>query len=93
MQNLIVFGGGGYCGGVLVPSLLDKGYFVTVYDTFWYGKNHLKEHPNLKLIEGDVRDISMVKDALIGQQKVLHLACISNDSSVYLNDELSTSVN
>ena len=73
MQNLIVFGGGGYCG-VLVPSLLDKGYFVTVYDTFWYGKNHLKEHPNLKLIEGDVRDISMVKDALIGQQKVLHLA-------------------
>ena len=43
MSNIIVFGGAGYCGAVLAPRLLDAGHKVTIFDTFWYGKNIFDE--------------------------------------------------
>ena len=94
MKKIIVFGGGGYCGSVLVPQLISEGWKVTVYDKFWYGKAHLPlTSPNLLCIEGDVRDIGGVEDVLTNQSYVLHLACISNDASFELDENLSTSVN
>ena len=93
MKNVLIFGGGGYCGSVLVPQLLDEDWNVKVYDTFWYGKNHFPTSKNLTLIEGDVRDIENVDKALKGISHVLHLACISNDASFELDEDLSTSVN
>ncbi len=93
MKKLIVFGGGGYCGSLLVPQLVSEGWDVTVFDIFWYGTEHLPKSPNLKLVQGDVRDIAKVTEALAGQQYVLHLSCISNDASFELDEKLSTSVN
>jgi nucleoside-diphosphate-sugar epimerase len=94
MKNVVVFGGSGYCGSVLVPQLLDDGWEVVVYDTMWYGNDHLpKSNPRLRLIEGDVRDTARVAQALEGCGHVLHLACISNDASFELDENLSTSVN
>jgi len=93
MKKIIVFGGGGYCGSVLVPQLANEGYLVTVFDTFLYGVEHLKGMKNVTLVKGDVRDLDYVADALKGQQYVLHLACISNDASFVLDEKLSTSVN
>ena len=37
--TVVVFGGGGYVGTVLIPALLDEGYIVRVFDTFWYEKS------------------------------------------------------
>jgi nucleoside-diphosphate-sugar epimerase len=93
MKKLIVFGGGGYCGSLLVPQLVSEGWDVTAFDIFWYGTDHLPKSPNLKLVKGDVRDIAKVTEALAGQQYVLHLSCISNDASFELDEKLSTSVN
>ena len=93
MKKLIVVGGGGYCGSVVVPQLLNEGWDVTVFDTFWYGTNHLPKVPNIHLVQSDVREIAKVKEALVGQEYVLHLACISNDASFELDEKLSTSVN
>ena len=93
MKNIIVFGGGGYCASILIPQLLNDNWDVTIYDTFWYGKDHLPKSPHLKCIEADVRDIKSVKSALAGKEYVLHLACISNDASFELDEKLSTSVN
>ena len=93
MKKLIVVGGGGYCGSVVVPQLLKEGWDVTVFDTFWYGTNHLPKVPNIHLVQSDVREIAKVKEALVGQEYVLHLACISNDASFELDEKLSTSVN
>jgi nucleoside-diphosphate-sugar epimerase len=93
MKKIIVFGGGGYCGSVLVPQLLNEGWDVTVFDTFWYGTDHLPEVSNIHLIKSDVRDIAKVKNSLVGQEYVLHLSCISNDASFELDEGLSTSVN
>jgi len=93
MKKLVVFGGGGYCGSVLVPQLINEGWNVTVFDTFWYGTDHLPQVSNLHLIQGDVRDLPKIRQALSGQEYVLHLSCISNDASFELDENLSTSVN
>ncbi|NCX93932.1 MAG: NAD-dependent epimerase/dehydratase family protein [Gammaproteobacteria bacterium] len=93
MKKIVVFGGGGYCGSVLVPQLLNEGWDVTVFDTFWYGTDHLPKVSNIHLVQADVRDINKVKEAVKGQEYVLHLACISNDASFELDEKLSTSVN
>ena len=92
LKNVLVTGGAGYVGCVLVPKLLAKGHSVTVYDILYYG-NRLAPHPNLKVVEGDIRDIARLKPHLAGMDAVLHLACISNDASFELDEALSTSVN
>ena len=75
MKKLLVIGGGGYCGSLLVPQLLQEGWEVTVFDILvWYGSDHLpKENPKLKVIQGDVRDVAKVAQACAGQEYVLHL--------------------
>jgi nucleoside-diphosphate-sugar epimerase len=93
MKKVIVFGGGGYCASLLVPQLLDEGWDVRVFDTFWYGTDHFPKNPKLSLVKGDVRDIKAVKESLKDCEYVLHLACISNDASFELDENLSTSVN
>lgn len=94
MKNILVFGGGGYTGSVLIPDLLDEGHRVTVFDTFWYGQEHLPtDNPNLSLVTADVRDVDAVEAACAGQDTVIHLACISNDSSFELDEKLSTTIN
>ena len=92
MRKIIIFGGAGYCGSVLVPQLLAEGWSVTVYDVMWYDPK-FSEHPRLNIIKGDVRDIAKVAEACAGQDYVLHLACISNDASFELDENLSTSIN
>lgn len=92
MKNLLVTGGAGYVGCVLVPQLLNAGYNVTVFDTFWY-PNRLPQHANLKLVEGDIRETEKLAKAFQGIDCVLSLACISNDASFELDEKLSTSVN
>lgn len=93
MKNIVIFGGGGYCASLLVPQLLNEGWDVRVFDTFWYGTEHFPKSAHLELVKGDVRDLKAVKEALKGRDYVLHLACISNDASFELDENLSTSVN
>lgn len=94
LKNVLVTGGAGYVGNVMVPQLLAAGYNVTVYDILYFGKETLPlTHPNLKVVKGDIRDISLFEKSLKGMDAVLHLACISNDPSFELDENLSKSVN
>lgn len=93
-KNVLITGGAGFCGSLLVPRLLTAGYHVTIYDILYFGKDFLPlDNPNLRLVEGDVRDLEKFSDAVEGQDGVIHLACISNDASFELDEALSTSVN
>ena len=93
-NHVLVTGGAGYCGSVLVPQMLEMGYQVTVYDIQYYGCDFLPlEHPNLKIVKGDIRDISHLASSLNDVDAFIHLACISNDASFELDEKLSTSVN
>lgn len=93
MKNIYITGGAGYVGSVLTKKLLDKGYRVSVIDLFIYGEDVLPEHPNLIKINGDIRDQELLKKTLVGQDAVIHLACISNDPSFELNPDLGKSIN
>jgi nucleoside-diphosphate-sugar epimerase len=93
-DSVFVTGGAGYCGSLLVPQLLDLGYRVTVYDMLYFGDHFLpKDHPNLTIMPGDVRDTDKLAAAVRGHDSVLHLACISNDASFELDERLSTTIN
>ena len=93
-NHVLITGGAGYCGSVLIPQMLNMGYRVTVYDIQYYGCNFLPmENSNLTVIQGDIRDIEKLEALMVDVDAVLHLACISNDASFELDENLSTSVN
>ena len=96
LKSIMVTGGAGYVGAVLIPKLLDKGYFVKVIDLYIYGVDALssvRRHPNLKEIRGDIRNQELLKKEIPGTDAIIHLACISNDPSFELNPELGKSIN
>jgi nucleoside-diphosphate-sugar epimerase len=92
LKNVFVTGGTGYVGHVLIPRLLNEGYNVTSYDTMYFGCR-LPNDPRLRVINGDVRDTEKLRGAMQGQDAVLHLACISNDASFELDENLSKTIN
>lgn len=92
MSRILVTGGAGYVGHVLVPQLLDDLHEVVVYDTFWFG-DMLPQNPRLKRVKADLRDVKAFADAVKGCDTVIHLACISNDTSFALDEKLSATIN
>lgn len=89
-MNILVTGGCGYVGSVLIPKLLDQGHHVTVYDIMWFG-NFLKDHKNLKIIQGDIRNANAIPMA--GIDAIIHLANIANDPCGDLNSKVAWEVN
>jgi nucleoside-diphosphate-sugar epimerase len=93
-KKLFITGGAGYCGSRLVPQLLDEGHSVTVYDILYFGSDFLPlNHPKLKVVKGDIRDAARIEKECAGHDIFISLACVSNDASFELDEELSTSVN
>lgn len=95
-HRILVTGGAGYIGAVLVPKLLDKGYHVTVFDNLTYSDIGIKKNYGRKgftLIEGDIRDVTKIKEALVDSNCVIHLAAISNDPSAELDQKLTQEIN
>lgn len=94
--SVVVTGGAGYVGAVLVPKLLHEGYQVKVIDLYIYGENVLdavKDHPGLTQIQGDIRNLDLMRREIRGADAIIHLACISNDPSYDLDPELGKSIN
>jgi nucleoside-diphosphate-sugar epimerase len=57
-----------------------------------YGET-LKQHPNLKIIRGDIRNQKLLDKSITGNEIIIHLACISNDPSFELNPILGREIN
>ena len=93
MKKIFITGGAGYIGAQLTPFFLKKGYKVTVLDLMIYGEKVLENNPNLKIVKGDIRNKSLLEDAIPGHDCLIHLACISNDPSFELNPTLGKSIN
>jgi nucleoside-diphosphate-sugar epimerase len=92
-KNILITGGAGYVGSMLSENLISKGYNVKVYDTFYFGKDHLPESEKLTLVDADIRNTEKFKEECLGIDVVIHLACISNDPSFELDENLSKSIN
>lgn len=91
-KKVLITGGAGYVGHVLTPALLADGHDVTVFDALYFD-SRLAPHPGLKVIRGDIRDLAAFSGAVEGADAVIHLACISNDASFELDEQLSTTIN
>ena len=89
-RHILITGGCGYVGTVLTQRLLDEGHDVTVVDVMWFG-NVLPEHPNLTVVQEDIRNAERVPMA--GMDVVIHLANVANDPCADLDSKLSWEVN
>src|SRR3989344_5374224 len=80
MKKYLVTGGAGFIGSNIVKKLLEKGESVRVVDNFSTGsKKNIEEfltNPNFQLLEGDLTDISVAKDAVLGMDYVIHQAAL-----------------
>ena len=92
-KKIFITGGAGYVGCALADYLVEKGYAVTVFDLFIYGKNVFEKKNDIKIIKGDIRDKKLLEESIKNHDIVIHLACISNDPSFDLNPSLGKSIN
>ena len=93
-KSIFITGGAGYCGSLLVPYLLERGFRVTVYDIMYFTDTFLPlGNKKLNVIKGDIRDTKKLKESCKNHDYFIHLACISNDASFVLDEKLSTSIN
>ncbi|NTU73329.1 NAD-dependent epimerase/dehydratase family protein [Candidatus Roizmanbacteria bacterium] len=77
--NILVTGGAGYLGSIMVPELLKLGHKVTVLDSFIFGQSSLLEccaNDNFEIVNGDVRDESIIKGLLAKTDVVIPLAAL-----------------
>jgi nucleoside-diphosphate-sugar epimerase len=88
-MKILVTGACGYKGNVLVPKLLAAGHSVVAFDIMWFG-NDLKQHPQLQIIQGDVRHIDTIP--LNGVEAIIHLSSIANDPAGDLDPKLTWEV-
>jgi nucleoside-diphosphate-sugar epimerase len=88
-MKLLVTGACGYKGTVLVPKLLAAGHQVVAFDIMWFG-NELQTHPQLTVVQGDVRHIDTVP--LEGVDAIIHLSSVANDPCGDLNPQLTWEV-
>jgi nucleoside-diphosphate-sugar epimerase len=79
MKKILVTGGAGYVGCGLVLELLQKGYAVRVVDSLMFGGRSLLPcfaNKNFEFRKADLRDRSVVENAMEGQDAVIHLAAL-----------------
>lgn len=82
--KVLITGGAGFIGTALARRLVEHNQ-VVIFDNFH--RNSLKDselldHPNLKVIKGDVTDPEGVRKAIRGCQMVVHLAAIAGVDTV-----------
>jgi len=83
-MNVLLLGGAGYLGGALTPQLLAAGHGVTVFDNLSFGTaavDPLRNNSRFRLINGDMRDISAVTEAVRDQQAVIVLASLVGEAA------------
>lgn len=92
-KNILVTGGAGFIGSNLCEELLNLGAKVTCLDNFSTGFREnleaIKDNPNFKLVEGDIRDLETCREACKNQDFVLHEAALGSVPRS-INDPITT---
>lgn len=90
-MRVLVTGANGLLGTHVIQQLLEKGYAVNGLlrnkDKFL-----LPEYINLELIEGDLRNQTIVNKAVKGCDAIIHCAAITAQNLIHYNDYYETNV-
>lgn len=82
MQHILITGGAGFIGANLTAYFLEKQYKITCLDNFSTGHRHniepFLDHPNYKLMEGDIRNVETCHKAVQGVDYILHEAALGS---------------
>jgi nucleoside-diphosphate-sugar epimerase len=76
-NKILLTGGAGYIGSMLSTELINLGYKVTVIDLLKYEKSsldHLYINKNFEFINGDSRNIKIMKKLIKGHHYIIPLA-------------------
>lgn len=94
---MLITGGAGFIGSNLCEAFLALGAHVTCLDNFETGKRQnlssFLDHPNFKLIEGDIRDPETCLKAADGMEIILHQAALGSVPRSIANPLLTHSTN
>lgn len=77
--RVLITGGAGYIGSILSKQLLDRGFSVTVLDTFLYRQNSLMDccaYDGFRVVRGDCRDERVVGELLRDADLLIPLAAL-----------------
>lgn len=82
--KILVTGGAGFIGSSLCERLVAEGHSVLAYDSLFRGSESnlsaLQGHPHFQFMQGDVRDIDRLDEAvehLGGVELIFHLAAVN----------------
>lgn len=94
-KKIFITGGAGFIGSTLIGRLIEHNQIVA-YDNL--ARNALqskawKDHPNLKLVVGDVLDYDQLAKAMAGADIVVHCAAIAGIDTVVKNPVMTMRVN
>jgi nucleoside-diphosphate-sugar epimerase len=86
-HRILLTGGGGFIGSHLAERLVAAGNTVVIYDNFHrdslkYAQN-LQEHAALRIVRGDVLDMTALQHASEKCDIIVHLAAIAGVSSYH----------
>jgi nucleoside-diphosphate-sugar epimerase len=96
VERVAVIGGAGFLGSVVVRSLLELGFGVTVMDAFMYGDEGLSDLYDttpLEVIRGDLRSIESTVAAAHRADALVHLGAVVGDPACAYDEQLALEVN
>ena len=94
-MKVLITGGCGQIGSHVAELLLERGDSVVVIDNLATGRReHLKEHPNLKVIIDTIADKQLVDETVKEFQPdvIVHTAASYKDPDDWYNDTLTNCV-
>ena len=86
-EKIFITGGAGFIGTALTRFFLNEDNHVVIFDSFKRNSMRffpeLKNHPSLQTIQGDVLNLSVLKQSIADATYVFHLAAIAGVSKYF----------
>lgn len=94
-KTIFITGGAGFIANTLIKHYIEHNKIV-VYDNFHrdtLSSSDLSNHPNIKIIKGDVLDFELLSKSMKGADIVIHAAGIAGIDTVIINPVHTMQVN